>query len=129
MHSAKVDIKLSTISYIILYVRDTAKSLEFYRDTLGLTVKHEEESWVELNTGAATLALHKDDSSHVGNGKAIVVFGVDNINGTYEALKQTGINIARPPHVVCETPEAVGLSIDFQDPDGNWLSLYGMQNK
>ena len=60
--SVKSPVKLSTLAYVILYVADTEKSLPFYRDILGLKVKSGDPGWVELETGATTLALHGEEN-------------------------------------------------------------------
>lgn len=44
--------------YTILYVEDTARTLTFYRDVLGLPVKAEHESYIEFETGQTTLAFN-----------------------------------------------------------------------
>jgi catechol 2,3-dioxygenase-like lactoylglutathione lyase family enzyme len=36
------NVKPSTLSYVIIYVKDVQKSLAFYRDTLGLKVRVDE---------------------------------------------------------------------------------------
>jgi catechol 2,3-dioxygenase-like lactoylglutathione lyase family enzyme len=125
---AKTDVKLSTISYIILYVHDTNKAVAFYRDTLGMTVKSDDEGWVELESGTTTLALHHEDNASPGprNGSAVVVFAVEDILGAYEALKAKGVKFNAEPHQVCEAGDHVGKSADFTDPDGNALSIFGM---
>jgi predicted enzyme related to lactoylglutathione lyase len=62
-------------------------------------------------------------------GSAIVVFAVDDLQGTYEALKAKGIKFNREPQVVCEAGDKVGKSADFTDPDGNSLSIFGMVSR
>ncbi|KTR61540.1 glyoxalase [Exiguobacterium indicum] len=44
--------------YTILYVEDTARTLTFYRDVLGLSVKAEHGSYIEFETGQTTLAFN-----------------------------------------------------------------------
>ncbi|MCA9803157.1 MAG: VOC family protein [Cyanobacteria bacterium HKST-UBA02] len=126
--SVKSKTRLSTLSYVILYVKDTARALEFYRDKLGMEVKLEDGGWIELETGSATLALHATDETIMEKHSTtpIVVFNVDNIKESYEELKKQGVKFDKEPHEVCSTPEFTGLSADFEDLDGNRLSIYGM---
>lgn len=126
------EVKLSTLSYIILYVKDTKKAVPFYRDTLGVKVKSDEEGWVELETGSVTVALHGHDQTPPAHSETqpIVVFNVENIHQAYEALKTKGVKFEHEPVVVCEAgPEQVGMSASFRDPDGNRLSIFGMSKK
>jgi lactoylglutathione lyase len=127
---AKTDVKLSTISYVILYVKDTEKAVPFYRDTLGMKIKSQEPGWVEIDTGSTTLALHGEENPPAQRtGSAIVVFAVDDLQSTYEALKAKGVKFNREPQVVCEAGDKVGKSADFTDPDGNSLSIFGMVSR
>ena len=89
---ALTDVKLSTISYVIIYVRDANKTKAFYRDTLGLKIKVDESGWVEFDTGTCTIALHSDEKRQANApSHAIPVFGVKDIYATYEALKAKGV--------------------------------------
>ena len=128
----KTNVKISTLGYVIVYVKDTKIAVPFYRDTLGITVKSEEDGWVEFQTGAATFALHhhdklKGDRTH---GQPLPVFNVDDFNGTYQALKDSGVHFEAEPKQVCEAgPGQVGMSAEFKDPDGNILSIWGIVKK
>ncbi|HEY9714854.1 MAG TPA: VOC family protein [Chroococcales cyanobacterium] len=130
----KSDVKLGTLGYVILYVKDTEKSLPFYSETLGLKVKTRDPGWVELETGATILALHgekhegKEKSTFVrGHGQPTPVFNVENFQKTYEALQQAGLKFESAPQQVCEVGEnQVGMCAEFKDPDGNLLSIYGI---
>jgi len=128
--AVKSNVKLSTLTHVILYVKDTKKAIEFYQDKLGTTVKFNEEGWVELETGSTTLALHvAGEKTGTPGGSSTVVFGVENVKQTYEDLKAAGVKFTGEPHQVCETPDSLGMSADFQDPDGNSLSIFGMVKK
>jgi lactoylglutathione lyase len=126
----KTNLKISTISYAIVYVRDTAKSVSFYRDVLGAKVKVDSPGWVEFDMGATTLALHSDtEFKGERRNSVVVVFPVDNIDKAYEELKAAGVKIVTAPHQVCEAEDTVGVSCDFEVPDGNLLSFYGNKKK
>jgi lactoylglutathione lyase len=124
---AKTDVKLSTISYVILYVKDTAKAVPFYRDVLGMKVRAEEPGWVEIDTGSTVLALHSEEKPPAErSGCGVVVFGVDDVQAAYESLKEKGVKFRGAPQIVCEAGDKVGKGADFTDPDGNPLSIFGM---
>jgi catechol 2,3-dioxygenase-like lactoylglutathione lyase family enzyme len=130
--AVSTDVKISTLSYVILYVKDTTKSVPFYRDTLGLKVRVDEHGWVEFESGAVTLALHGHENMPAKrqDGEPIVVFNVENIQQAYEALKAKGVKFEKEPHQVCEGAEGkVGKSADFVDLDGNRLSIFGYEKK
>jgi lactoylglutathione lyase len=127
--AVSTDVKLTTMSYVILYVKDTAKAVPFYRDTLGFKVKMDEHGWVELETGSTTLALHGHEKMPATRTDAepIIVFNVENIQQAYEALKAKGIKFVSEPKVVCEVEGKIGKSADFKDLDGNSLSIFSYE--
>ncbi len=127
--SVKTDVKLGTLSYVIIYVTDTAKAVAYYKDTLGMKVKMEEDGWIEFDAGATTLALHHAEKMPERSieGSPILVFSVDSIKPAYEALQGKGIKFHHEPMQVCETPDHVGMSASFSDPWGNVLSIFAME--
>jgi lactoylglutathione lyase len=126
----KSNVKLDTLAYVILYVKDTDKAIAFYQDMLGAKVKMNEDGWVELETGAVTLALHREGpQSGTAGSSSTVVFAVKDVKQTYEDLKTAGVKFSGEPHQVCEMPDSVGISADFKDLDGNSLSIFGIEQK
>src|SRR5579872_5786273 len=53
-----MSIQLKQLDYVIVYVSNMQRSLAFYRDTLGLTLKFTSPGWTEFVTGTTTIALH-----------------------------------------------------------------------
>jgi lactoylglutathione lyase len=128
----KNNVKISTLGYVIVYVKDTKVSVPFYRDTLGMTLKMDEDGWVEFETGATTFCLHADKNlaAKQGHGQTLPVFNVEDFYGTVEGLKASGITLLKEPTQVCEAgPGKVGMSAEFTDPDGNALSVFGFISK
>ncbi|MCW5821581.1 MAG: VOC family protein [Cyanobacteria bacterium TGS_CYA1] len=132
--TAGTDIKLKTLSYVILYVPDTKEATTFYTEKLGFKVKMEEQGWVELESGPTTIALHESEPGmKLACEKTlapVLVFKVENIKEAFEALKNKGIQFSQEaPQEVCATTDHVGFSADFTDPFGNKLSIYGETKK
>ena len=46
------------IDYVMIMVSDMARSVKFYKDKLGITLKSESAEWTEFETGTTVLALH-----------------------------------------------------------------------
>ena len=46
------------VDYIMVTVSDMKRSVEFYRNILGIPLKFESPEWTEFQTGATTLVLH-----------------------------------------------------------------------
>jgi predicted enzyme related to lactoylglutathione lyase len=125
--TAAPQVHVSKLSMVILFARDPIASLAFYRDLLGMKVTEESPQWVQLEAGGVAIALHAHPNIPAKRDGANpwIVFGVDDVRGTYEALKAKGATFLTEPKQVCGDETYVGLSADLHDPDGNQISLFG----
>ncbi len=110
------------IDYTMVVVSDMARSIEFYRDKLGIPLKFESPEWTEFLTGTTTLALHGGgiprtaySAADKEAGTCSIGFNVDDVDKTYEALKARGINFVMPP--TQREGEGIKLAVCI-DPDG-----------
>jgi lactoylglutathione lyase len=119
----------SNIDYAMIIVSDMARSVEFYRDQLGLTLKFESPDWSEFSTGTTTLALHgggvKRDDAQGGDpgkpaGTCSIGFSVPDVDKTYAELKAKGIPFVMPP--MQRQGEGIKLTVCI-DPDGLPISF------
>jgi lactoylglutathione lyase len=112
------------IDYTMVVVSDMARSIEFYRDKLGIALKFESPEWTEFQTGATTLALHGggvaasgppagDPSKQAGH--CSIGFNVDDVDKTYVELQAKGIRFVMPP--TQREGEGIKLAVAI-DPDG-----------
>src|SRR5215211_6348788 len=94
------------IDYTMIVVADMDRSVEFYRDKLGIPLKFQTPEWTEFETGATTLALHGggvvsatpptgDPSKQAGS--CSIGFTVEDVDETYEELQAKGIRFVMPP--------------------------------
>ncbi len=116
-------VRLEKLGTVLLGVRDTERSLAFYRDVLGLKVQFSSGEFTFLEAGGLTLALRRfEDLKDTSDERRVeLVFHVDNIDAAYAALKGRGVHFRIAPRVV--TGEI--LAADFRDPDGHVLSIFG----
>lgn len=116
------------IDYAMVIVSDMARSIEFYRDKLGIPLKFESPDWTEFQTGTTTLALHgggvrrepRAESSDKDAGTCSIGFNVDDVDKTYEELKSKGVNFVMPP--TQRENEGIKLAVCI-DPDGLPISF------
>jgi catechol 2,3-dioxygenase-like lactoylglutathione lyase family enzyme len=122
-----VDVRLDRIAMVIVYAKDPLRSVAFFRDRLGMRVLEASEHWAELDGGGIHLAIHPHREMPAKRDPAApwVVFEVDDVRGTYEALRARGVEFLGPPKEVCGDATWAGLSADFEDPDGNRFSVFG----
>lgn len=110
------------VGAIVFFVSDLARSVVFYRDTLGLPVEpldgHDGPFAMGEVNGLALVFIPRP--ARAGE-SPVVVFSLDGgIDDYADALAGKGVEIVVP---VSESPDG-GWSMDFLDPDGNVLSLH-----
>jgi catechol 2,3-dioxygenase-like lactoylglutathione lyase family enzyme len=118
------DFKLTQIGVIMLGVKETARSVAFYRDQLGLTVKMAFEGFTFLDAGTVTLVLSEALARGTGGpiaGATEVVFSVPDVRAAYAALRSQGVDFTDEPRQVSGPMWAA----NFRDPDGHGLSVFG----
>jgi catechol 2,3-dioxygenase-like lactoylglutathione lyase family enzyme len=110
---------------VFFNVDDMEKAVAFYRDKLGLSVKHQSADWAELDAGNVTIALRRYGSGPegrpelgVGEG-ATLVFEVDDIEAVRAELEDKGIKLIGGIFAY----GAVKLAA-FEDLNGNVLQVY-----
>lgn len=114
--------KDARVGAIVFFVRDLARTIAFYRDTLGLPVQafdgHDGPIATAELCEVSLVFIVRD--ARIGD-SPVVVFGLDGgIDDYAEELARKGVEIVVP---VSQAPDG-GLTLDFLDPDGNVLSLY-----
>jgi catechol 2,3-dioxygenase-like lactoylglutathione lyase family enzyme len=114
--------------YLILYVNDLVESRTFYERQLGLRVIEADEDSVKLDAGQIMLYLHRASDYGITLGgraddSSDLVFLVDDINATREALEKRGVIFVR------RRTYEIGLVTDFYDPNGHRLMIYQPSQK
>ena len=120
------------IDYTMVIVSNMKRSVQFYRDTLGIPLKFESPDWTEFETGTTTFALHgggvqrqyqdTGDQSKTA-GACSIGFNVDDVDKTYEELKAKGVVFVMPP--AQREGEGIRLAVGL-DPDGLPISFAQM---
>ncbi|KAF6242728.1 methylmalonyl-CoA epimerase [Nitrosopumilus sp. b1] len=112
------------VGNVILAVKDIDKSLEFYHDKIGLPIKRQRRSWVDLGSTGAILSLHPASltAEHIGssieNGITIG-FLVGDVKSAVEELRSKGVKIHRE---IVE--REAGKNAIVLDPDDYLVSLF-----
>ena len=113
------------IDYVMVMVSDMSRSVQFYRDKLGLRLRFESPEWTEFETGTTVLALHGGGKpaavSHEHQaGTASIGFYVDDLDQKFNELKGQGVRFTMPPTERAE--EKIKLAVCL-DPDGLPISI------
>jgi lactoylglutathione lyase len=117
-------VNIKKVGNVILAVKDIDKSLQFYHEIIGLPIKNQRRSWVDLGTSGALLSLHPASltAKHVGdsidNGITIG-FLVGDVQSAVDELKEKGVTVHRD---IVE--KDAGKNAIILDPDGYLISLF-----
>ena len=113
--------KIRGIDFVMYRVNDIERAVQFYRDTLGLTleVQLSEYQWAEFDCGNVTLALFGGSDVTATGSAARVALAVDDIAAAHAGLLARGVVMGGPPQDwgVCK-------SLEIFDPDGNAILLH-----
>ncbi|MGG2093418.1 VOC family protein [Bacillus sp. S13(2024)] len=122
---------------IRILVKDFKKSAMFYRDLLEFPVSWYEEDmeYALFNNGETKIELvsRKMMAELVGEGdkpleaeaqsKFLLQFEVEDVDNTYNRLREKGIKFVNEPH---ERKEWRACVAHFRDPDDNLIEIYKM---
>ena len=115
---------IKKVGNVILAVKDLDKSIQFYNEIIGLPIKDQRKTWVDLGTSGALLSLHPAslNAQHVGssidNGISIG-FLVGDLKSALEELKAKNVTIHRD---IIE--KDAGKNPVILDPDQYMISLF-----
>jgi predicted enzyme related to lactoylglutathione lyase len=112
------------ISLTIILVSDLKRSIQFYRDQLGLTLTAETSEWAEFAVGESRLALQAGGDPSLPNphraaGHVTFSFEVDDVVEAYEILNAAGVQFSRTP-----VEQDFGMLAVLRDPDGRDIMLF-----
>jgi lactoylglutathione lyase len=117
-------VNIKKVGNVILAVTDIDKSLKFYHEIIGLPIRSQRRSWVDLGTSGALLSLHPASltAQHIGssieNGITIG-FLVGDVKSAIEELRSKGVRIHRDI-----VKKDAGLNAVVMDPDDYLISLF-----
>lgn len=117
---------------IIICTRDRAIATQFYRDTLGLALDHEDKFAAVFNTGGVTLRVSLV-ADFVPHEHTILGFCVEDVAAAVKALRGKGVTFNTFPHLkhdelgLWTAPGGAVQVAWFKDPDGNLLSVTNVQ--
>ena len=115
---------IKKVGNVILAVKDLDTSIEFYNEIIGLPIKDQRRTWVDLGTSGALLSLHPASitAQHIGssveNGISIG-FIVGDLKSSLDELKAKGVTVYRD---IVE--KDAGKNAVILDPDQYMISLF-----
>ena len=113
------------IGAVILLVSDMKKSMEFYKDVLGMELKEQTEDWVEFSKQGTVLALHPTKEKKLTKNISMLIgFNVSELETVCSNLEKKKVKFHKKV-----TNEVFGKHAIIEDPDGHLISLAEMAPK
>ena len=120
------DAKINRIEQVAMTVRKLKPAVEFYRDTLGLSLMFETNGMAFFNLNGIRLMIGESESpAHQPGGGSVVYFNVADVRKASVELERKGIKFEGRIETLTSTPTHELLLHIFKDPDGNYLALMG----
>lgn len=117
------DFKLRQIHAVMLGVKDLVRSVEFYRDKLGMNLNDQSANFAFLDGGVLLmLSLPLGRASESLSGATEVVFSVEGVRADRQALSERGVKFFVEPRNVAGQYWAA----NFRHPDGHNHSIFGL---
>ena len=116
--------KIKRVGNVILAVKDLDRSIEFYHEIVGLPIKRQRRTWVDLGATGALLSLHPASltAEHIGgsidNGITIG-FIVGDVQSALDELRSKGVRVYRD---IVE--RSAGKNAIVYDPDDYLVSFF-----
>ena len=119
---------MTTLGYTIVFVSDMARSVDFYRDLIGLPLRHQSPDWSELGEEGCVLALRKSGAPATQSGEPDNITGghchpgvfVQDIDAFAAKMNQAGV-AALSPVKLRRFGARMGI---WRDPDGLPVSVF-----
>lgn len=113
---------MKKLNYVIVFVSDMKRSVEFYRDVLGLPLKFESPGWTEFENEGSTLALHPASGPSLSGGNEArnpagscdLGFMVDDLDAIHRLMESKGVKCLEAPKL----QDFGGRLARYTDPDG-----------
>ena len=112
------------VGNVIIAVKDIDKSVKFYHEIIGLPIRQQRRTWVDLGTSGALVSLHPASltAPHQGTSAEngiMLGFLVGDLKSSIEELKSNGVKIYREP-----LERDAGINAIVLDPDEYMISLF-----
>ena len=123
-----MDFQQTTTAVAFLFVGDRARALAFYRDTLGATVRSEDQYGDFLEIGGALLRMTVM-SDYQARPDPALGWAVDDVSAAVRLLRARGVaftvyeGMGQDDLGVWTSPDGASKLAWFPDPDGNVLML------
>jgi methylmalonyl-CoA/ethylmalonyl-CoA epimerase len=114
---------LSRIGQIGIGVKDLARAVAFYRDTLGMTFLFQVPNLAFFDCGGVRLMLSPPERPDLDHPASILYYMVDDLNRAHATLRDRGAEFVDEPHLIARMADHDLWMVFLKDSEGNTLGL------
>lgn len=123
MTTSAQGVRLTGIGQVAVNARDLDRATAFYRDVLEMPLLFAIPSAAFFQCGAVRLMLGTAEKPEFDHSASILYYRVEDLRGTYEALRSRGVRFEDEPHLVARMPDHELWMAFFRDSEDNLLAL------
>ncbi|HKV11953.1 MAG TPA: VOC family protein [Thermoanaerobaculia bacterium] len=124
MPDTATDVRLTRIGQISVNAHDLERAVAFYRDALGMALLFQAPPKMAFfDCGGIRLMLGVPEEAEFDHPGSVLYFKVDDIQATYSAFKDRGVEFRGEPHLIARMPDHELWMAFFRDSEGNTLAL------
>ena len=117
-------IEIQSIGQIAISVSDIKKSIEFYRDVLGLSLLFEAPPTMAFfECGGVRLMLTTLQGEEHDHRTSVIYYKVSDLDAATDSIKEKGVTFTREPHMIAKMEDHELWMAFFRDPDENLIGL------
>lgn len=116
--------EIAGLGQVALTVSDVSRSVEFYRDSVGLRFLFAPApSLAFFDVGGVRLMLSAPEGEFTPGSGTVLYLRVADIERAHAAMRERGVAFVDAPHLVARMPDHDLWMCFFKDPDGHLLAL------
>ena len=124
MTTASTGSEIMGLRQVALTVSDVARSVEFYRDAVGLKFLFSAgPNLAFLDISGVRLMLSAPEGEFKPGLSSVLYFKVADIEAAYAEMSARGVAFVDTPHFIAPMPDHDLWLCAFKDPDGNPMAL------
>ncbi len=114
---------LGPLAQVAVTVQDVERATAFYRDVLKLPLLFEAPPGLAFfDGGQVRLMLSRAETPELEHASSVLYFRVEDIDGTYAAMKSRGVSFVDAPHRIADMGSYELWMVFFHDSEGNLLA-------
>ncbi|MGQ0765991.1 MAG: VOC family protein [Gemmatimonadota bacterium] len=115
---------ISSIGQIAINVKDVARAVSFYRETLGLSHLFDAGPRMSFfDCGGTRLMLSLPETPEYDHPGSVLYYRVSDINAAHAAISGRGGQFIDSPHLIAKLPDHELWMAFLRDTEGNTLAL------